>query len=297
MTSLLAHVRFQGRTHRSVVRTERKSVAPKSPGVLRRISTVELAGDEARLCEAILARSGLALDDLRPAPLARRVHAVLRALRVRDACQALALVEQSTEAQRRALSALLIGHTLPFRDGCVYGSLRRFVIPRLEARPRVWSLGCSRGLELLSIALLLEERSISPSTMRGSDLRWNDPRHDVTLARDFTSGVPHEFAELAARATPAWIRRQVELIDWRRENVLDAEPDGNWDLILCRNLAIYLEAESATRLWQRIASALKPGGFLVVGKAERPMVASLHRCGPCIYQRLSAPRAGGSHVA
>src|SRR5690606_18282179 len=120
---------------------------------------------------------------------------------------------------------------------------------------------------------------------------WIDPLHDVTLARDFTSDVPHEFAELAARATPAWIRRQVESIDWRRENVLDAEPDGSWDLILCRNLAIYLEAESAAGLWQRVASALKPGGFLVVGQAERPMVASLHRCGPSIYKRLRAPRA------
>lgn len=259
------------------------------------MSTVALAGDEARLCETILAHAGIAARDLRPAPLARRLHAVLRALRVRDAQQAIALVDTSPDAHRRALSTLLIGHTLPFRDESVFGSLRRFIVPRLDARPRVWSLGCSRGLEMLSVSLLLAERGLAPSAMRGSDLRAIDPLRDVHLARDFTAGIPPDMAELAARATPEWIRAQVQAIDWRRENVLDAAFEGTWDLILCRNLAIYLEAESAGRLWRRIAAALKPGGFLVVGKAERPIVAGLHRCGPCIYKRPRQAVTGGIH--
>ena len=158
MTGLLDHVRFQGRSHRSALRMERKSVAAKSLAEPRRISTVELSGDEARLCQAILTPVELAPGDLRPAPLARRLHAVLRAIRVRDARQALTLVEHSAEAHCRALAALLIGHTLPFRDESVFESLRRFVVPRLDVRPRVWSLGCSRGLELLSVLMLLEER-------------------------------------------------------------------------------------------------------------------------------------------
>lgn len=271
--------------------------ATERPVTARRSPAVELAPDDVRLCEAILARAGISLGDFRSAPLARRVQAVLRAIRACDARQALSLVEHSIDAHRRALSALLIGHTLPFRDESVFASLREFVIPRLDARPRVWSMGSSRGLELLSVVLLLEERAIPPGKLRASDLRALDPLHDHTLARDFAAGVPAEFAELAARATADWIRQQVQAIDWRQENVLSADCDGHWDLILCRNLAIYLEAESATRLWRRIAAALKPGGFLIVGKAERPVVAGLHRCGPCIYKRPRVPLAGGSNGA
>jgi SAM-dependent methyltransferase len=152
-------------------------------------------------------------------------------------------------------------------------------------------------LELLSVALLLEERAIRPSTLRGSDLRLIEPLADATLARDLTADVPAKFAELAARATPDWVRARVQAIDWRRENALEAEPEGTWDLILCRNLAIYLEAEAAARLWQRIGEALRPGGFLVVGKAERPIVAGLHRCGPCIYKRPRQLKARGPHDA
>ena len=107
--------------------------------------------------------------------------------------------------------------------------------------------------------------------------------------------MPAEFADLANRATPAWVRSQVQSIDWRRENVLNADYEGSWNLILCRNLAIYLEAETAARLWQRIAGALAPGGFLVVGSAERPVVAGLHRCGPCIYRRPRHSLLGDSH--
>jgi chemotaxis methyl-accepting protein methylase len=265
----------------------------KLAAIDRRKTPVTLGHDEARLCEAVLTRAGMGVSDLRSAPLARRIHAVLRTLRVRDPRQAVALVEQSAESHRRALAALLIGHTVAFRDESVFSSIRRFVIPRLAARPRVWSLGCSRGLELLSILLLLEERAIVPSAIRGSDLRPLDPGSDPTLARDLVRDAPSDFAELAARATPEWVRDRVQAIDWRRENVLVAEFDAGWDLILCRNLAIYLEPEAAASLWLRLASALKPGGFLIVGKAERPLVSGLHRCGPCIYQRPQ--RAGGLH--
>ena len=295
MTSLLAHVRFHGRSHRGAMRAERKSAAAES--VRRPLSNVSLAGDEARLCEAILARTGMTLRDLRHAPLARRMYAVLRALHVRDAEQAIARIETSPDAQRRALSALLIGHTLPFRDESVFSTLRRLVVPRLDARPRVWSLGCSRGLELLSVALLFEQRGLVPSTMRGSDLRAIDPARDVHLARDFTAGIPPELAELIPLATPDCIRRQVQTIDWRHENVLEAKFDAGWDLILCRNLTIYLEVETAARLWSRIAGALKPGGVLVVGKAERQLMSGLQRIEPCIYERPRHPAAGGSDGA
>ena len=45
---------------------------------------------------------------------------------------------------------------------------------------------------------------------------------------------------------------------------------GPWDVILCRNLAIYLTPSASAALFTRLAAALVPGGHLVVGKAERP---------------------------
>jgi chemotaxis methyl-accepting protein methylase len=49
---------------------------------------------------------------------------------------------------------------------------------------------------------------------------------------------------------------------------------------------MYLRPEVAGRLWQELEQALRPGGFLVLGKAERPMgTTRLSAAGPCIYRR------------
>ena len=63
------------------------------------------------------------------------------------------------------------------------------------------------------------------------------------------------------------------------------KPPGIWDLVLCRNLVIYLHEPAGRTLLQDIASALAPGGFLVVGRAERPPdYRGLRAVGTCTYQ-------------
>jgi chemotaxis methyl-accepting protein methylase len=76
---------------------------------------------------------------------------------------------------------------------------------------------------------------------------------------------------------------------WRTGDVLAAAEPGEWDVVLCRNLSIYLRPEAAAPLWDRLAAALRPGGLLVVGKAERPAGGrGLSPVGPCLYRRGDA---------
>jgi chemotaxis methyl-accepting protein methylase len=76
---------------------------------------------------------------------------------------------------------------------------------------------------------------------------------------------------------------------WRWANVLAAPEPGPWDLVLCRNLAIYLQPDAVARLWAGLAAVVRPGGLLVSGKAERPVgQADLEPEGPCIYRRVEA---------
>ena len=79
-----------------------------------------------------------------------------------------------------------------------------------------------------------------------------------------------------------------QAVCWEQGNILDA-PRGDapgWDLILCRNVAIYLEADASALLWSRLLQALRVGGVLVVGKAERPVgQGSLVRLAPCAFEK------------
>ena len=56
--------------------------------------------------------------------------------------------------------------------------------------------------------------------------------------------------------------------------------------MLCRNLAIYLQPEAAGALWRQLEAGMKPGGVLVLGKAERPGAdLRFAPVGPCLYRR------------
>ena len=63
--------------------------------------------------------------------------------------------------------------------------------------------------------------------------------------------------------------------------------NGRRDVILCRNTMIYLRADASAQLAQKLEALLRPGGVLVLGKAERPAGARrLVPAGPCVYRRI-----------
>jgi chemotaxis methyl-accepting protein methylase len=78
-------------------------------------------------------------------------------------------------------------------------------------------------------------------------------------------------------------------VHFRRGDVLAGPEPGPWDLVLCRNLAIYLLPEAAAALWSNLVAPLRPEGVLVPGKAERPLgVRGLAHVAPCVYRKEGA---------
>ena len=246
-------------------------------------------------------RANLDASAYRPGSLLRRVPACLRGLRVDGPEQAVRLLTRNPALIGPALNTLLIGVTGPFRDRVVFDCLRDRVLPALAARGwsrgarglRVWSAGCSDGAELYSLAMLLDERSL----LACSDLLGTDARIEAIEAA--AAGV---LAPGAVEAVPPHLRKHciasedgVYVSDslrrrtrWRHADVLASVEPGPWDLILCRNLTMYLQPEAASALYRRLEGEMAPGGFLVLGKAERPHGAErLRPAGPCVYRRAT----------
>jgi chemotaxis methyl-accepting protein methylase len=251
--------------------------------------------EEASLLREILDLAGLDPLRYRLGPLLRRLPSCLRALRsgsVQDARQRL---QSEPRAVPLALGALLIGTTSFFRDPAVFRDLEQTVIPALlerHPRPRVWSAACSDGGELHSVAMILASReALAPGHLLGTDFR-------ASAIETATAGrYPAEAAlavptDLAARflvpdghsVTVATVIRQA--LYWEQRDVFQEEGmPGSWDLILCRNLAIYLAPPAVEALWKRLSGALAPGGILVVGKAEKPRLPGFQPLAPCIFQK------------
>lgn len=274
----LTHVRFSGTPFpplRSGV--DHRVTSPVT--ALRSVDSPPVTG----LAAAVLASAGLDPRHYRSGPLHRRAPACQRLLR------------SATESDPRVLSALLIGFSGFFRDADVFHTLTHTVLPHLRAldRPiRILSVGCSSGQELYSLAILLDEQGLLP----GAELVGIDCRTDaVALAREgvFADALVKDLSAMRRAhyfiAAAGGLRVQHQLRARTRWQVMDATgalPPGPWDLVLCRNLFIYLHHCTMHAMVTRMVEHLAHQGFLVVGKAERPPPSlGLTTVGRCVYAR------------
>ncbi len=243
----------------------------------------------------VLARAGLKPDAYRPEPLARRVRACLRALRVSSTDDAEQLLASVPELLPRATSALVIGVTEFFRDAVVFQALAEEVLPALLRRApgiTVGSLACADGRELYSVAMLLAERgALGQSRLWGLDCRSDAlaAARAGYFGRQDVVGLPDGYRERFFTSERGENRVHPNLraaVEWIHGDILAAPPLAPCNLLLFRNASMYFTWESAAAAWRVAVALLRPGGFVVLGKAERPAGAlPLTRCGPYIYRR------------
>ncbi len=181
---------------------------------------------------------------------------------------------------------LLIGVTSFFRDPAVWSQIESEVIPALLAiHPnggtlRAWTAACSTGEEAYSLAIAFREalERIKPSAHFALQIFATDLDSDaIDKAR---AGVYP--ANIAADVPEARLRRYFvqtdggyrvckeirEMVIFAPQNLVMDPPFTKLDLLTCRNLLIYLEADLQKKLLPLFHYSLKPGGILVLGSAE-----------------------------
>ncbi|KQQ78588.1 methyltransferase [Xanthomonas sp. Leaf131] len=179
---------------------------------------------------------------------------------------------------------LLIGVTQFFRDRREFEFLEQQVIPRLfqgkhSGDPlRVWVLGCSTGEEAYSLAMLLREHA---ETLDAAP-RIQIFASDIDGRALATARVGRYAASIAADVTPErlwrWFVKEGdtyvvskelrELCVFAQHSIVKDPPFSRLDLVSCRNLLIYLDAELQNRVIPIFHFALKSGGYLFLGNAE-----------------------------
>ena len=248
--------------------------------------------------EWVFQRSNLDASIYRPSSLNRRQNACLRRLRASSSEVAQKLIESRPELLNTALDVLLLGVSDFFRDTAVFEQLRQTILPGLLQRAErlsVCSVGVSEGHELYSVAMMLAEAgALERSELLGIDCRpyaIARARTGWYTERDI-AGVSDELrSRYFERKRDGWVVN-IELrerIQWSVKNVLNLDRIEQYDMILFRNLALYLAPTVAHCAWSRVCGELKSDGMLVCGKADKPPASlSLMRVSPCIYKKLCA---------
>lgn len=210
--------------------------------------------------------------------VAGRIGRMLEREKLASGAELVRLVLTDPEARGRLRRSVAVSVSGLFRDPAQFDLLEREILPLLlasGARPRVWSAGCANGSELYSVAILLERiGALERSFLLGSDLL----AENLAAARKGVYG-DHTVSE-HLRARIRWERRDL---------IRDGGPPGRWDLVLCRNVAIYLGLPAKRKLHELLVGSLAPGGVLLLGRSERlgdPAKLELERFAPHAYRRL-----------
>ncbi|HEY3355072.1 MAG TPA: chemotaxis protein CheB [Polyangia bacterium] len=263
-----------------------------------------------QIWELLAQATGDDFSRYKQATVVRRVRRRMQMLRLdRMAAYVEALRRDPREAAR-LYKELLIGVTQFFRDPEVFAALAREVIPALfagkDARTdvRIWVPGCATGEEAYTLAVLaLEHKQAvgapAPVQVFGTDL--DEAALAVARKGEFPAGLAQQLApaRLARYFVPqgSGYRATKELraaCIFSPHHVIQDPPFARLDLISCRNVLIYLEAEVQTRLIALFHYALRPSGYLLLGAAEHVGPAELFRtiaAGHRIFQRRDDVRA------
>jgi chemotaxis protein methyltransferase CheR len=201
-----------------------------------------------------------------------------------------ALNDQTHTLRDKIIDAMTTNETLWFRDTSPYKILQYELLPSFlkeiisgtKKIIRIWSAACSTGQEPYSIAMIIHEFFRSNPTFHPSKVEITATdisptvlflakaaRYD-TLA--ISRGLPDEFrSRYFEQNGKVWVLKDCikNMVIFKKLNLQeDFTSLGHFDIVFIRNVLIYFSDEFKKDLLDRIASRLRPDGFLIVGASE-----------------------------
>jgi chemotaxis protein methyltransferase CheR len=187
--------------------------------------------------------------------------------------------------QTRVVDALTTNETFFFRDRQPFDQFRSVILPELLSRRspgkpiRIWSAACSSGQEAYSLVMILDEMK---SQLGGRQFEICGSDISETILAKARAAVFNQFEVQRGLPTKLLLQYfQKQGDNWRlspeiarrvnffKFNLLeDPRSLGTFDVIFCRNVLIYFDRPTRTKIFDRLADRLAPDGFLLLGGAE-----------------------------
>ncbi|RKZ23268.1 protein-glutamate O-methyltransferase CheR [bacterium] len=220
--------------------------------------------------------TGFDAEHYKERPFKRRVRVRMRARKVESFKEYAELLMRDREEIRKLLDTLTINVSRFFRNKETFDFIEKHIFPFFPDGLRIWSAGCATGEEPYSLAILLmENRKEKNSKILASDI-------DENALKKAQEGI---YPLLSFTETPDYIKNtyfmEIEDGKWEiKESVKElvefhcfdlAKIPGDFrdfDIIMCRNVLIYLSREFQENLIREFHRRLKDGGFLILGKVE-----------------------------
>ena len=214
--------------------------------------------------------------------LDRRVSARMRRTKTDSYEEYNELLRSSEEEREELLDTLSVNVTSFFRDTKVWNSLRE-VLSTLASERRsisIWSAACADGREPYSLAMLALDSGLSKRNVEilATDIDENalDRARQGVYTSTRTTALDEEldFLDSPDRYVTQDGDQFVigdtvkELVTFERHDLITGDAKSDFDLVLCRNVCIYLDSEYKRPILTTVSNSIAPGGYLILGQTE-----------------------------
>jgi chemotaxis protein methyltransferase CheR len=249
---------------------------------------VQISDSSSRILAGLLeARTGQQLTMSRRWRIETALSSLLRERGVTSLDELITILVMGKEPNlsQQVVEALLNNETYFFRDRSPFDLIAHHALPALaerrndQRRLRIWSAGCSTGQEVYSLAMLFAE---APQQWAGWTIDILGTDVSTACVERARSGTYTQFEVQRGLGINQMIKWFEECADgWRAvealrrplrfqvHNLLEVPPHpGAFDIVLCRNVMLYLSADKKALAFERLASAMAPDGWLMLGAGE-----------------------------
>jgi two-component system CheB/CheR fusion protein len=238
-----------------------------------------------KIFSQVRARTGRDFTRYKPSTIMRRIRRRMQLCHVVELEHYVELLKSKPDEVRALADDLLINVTSFFRDPEVFEALEKTVIPALfegkgpDQEIRIWCVGCATGEEVYSVAMLVQEEAARRAGQSPKPHIFASDLHERSLDRAREAFYPGDIAtEVTADRLKRFfteakggyrIRKPMrDTVVFASHNLLTDPPFSRLDLILCRNLLIYLQRDVQADVLKIFHYALRPGGYLLLGTSE-----------------------------
>ena len=249
---------------------------------------MQLSDSSSRILAGLLeARTGQQLTMSRRWRIETALSALLRdrGIGTLDELITILVMGKEPSLSQEVVEALLNNETYFFRDRAPFDLLARYALPELlqrrakNRRVRIWSAGCSTGQEVYSLAMLFAEEAEKWRGWTIDILGTDVSTHCIDRARIGTYSQFEVQRGLGINQMIKWFEETSD--GWRAaealrrplrfqvHNLLEPPPHpGGFDIVLCRNVLLYLSPEKKALAFERLATSMAEDGWLMLGAGE-----------------------------
>jgi len=267
-------------------------VTPQDDDARPDATEVDAAAEEPlrRLLEKLSAEHGFDFRDYKLGSLSRRIDARRSQVGVDTLDAYIRHLDRHPEEAAALFDTILINVTSFFRDPEAWEALRQEVVPELiqvaaETRTiRVWCAACSSGEEAYSVAIVLADAIGDRAHDFDIKIYGTDIDEDALASARQALYRLEQLKAVPAPPLERYFQRDGQLYRFRRDlrrwcifgrhNLSQDAPLPHIDLLVCRNVLIYFKSDLQERLLGRFLYAIRPQGFLFLGKSESLLARS-----------------------